>query len=68
MPVSGKLVAWIEPRNNDEFLAAFGAAAVPGRPPAVQTCSSPAEAKRWIEDQAAALELPIEWVNGAPRT
>nr|WP_294556072.1 hypothetical protein [uncultured Rhodopila sp.] len=37
-----------------------------GREPAVQVCGSPDEARRWIEDQAAAFALPIEWVSEAP--
>jgi hypothetical protein len=67
MPLSGKLLAWIAPRGDDAFLAAFGAAEVPGRAPATQLCSSPAEARQWIEGEAAALGLPVAWVGEAPR-
>jgi hypothetical protein len=76
MKPNGKLLAWIKPRNADEYVAAFvGDGAAPGarkdfagRAPAVQLCGSPAEARRWIEDQAAAFALPVEWVNEAPRS
>jgi hypothetical protein len=75
MKPSGKLLAWIKPRSADEFIAAFvGEDAAPGarkdfvgREPAVQLCGSPDEARRWIEDQAAAFALPIEWVSEVPR-
>jgi hypothetical protein len=74
MTPSGKLLAWIKPRSAGQFVAAFvgeGAAAgmrtgFAGREPAVQLCGSPDEARRWIEDQAAAFALPIEWVSEAP--
>jgi len=74
MKPSGKLLAWIKPRSAHEFVAAFvGDGAAPGaredfagRAPAVQLCASPDEARRWIEDQAAAFSLPIEWVNEVP--
>jgi hypothetical protein len=66
LPV-GKLLAWIEPRDYGEFVAAFvGAAAARERVPATQPFLSRAEARQWIEDQAAALGLPIEWVPGPP--
>jgi hypothetical protein len=75
MTPDGKLLAWIRPRSGDQFVAAFvGEGAAPGtrtgfagREPAVQLCRSPDEARRWIEDQAAAFALPIEWVSDAPR-
>ena len=35
----------------------------PGRAPARQLCSTSDEAREWIEDQAAALGLPIKWVD-----
>ncbi len=74
MEPNGKLLAWIQPRNADEFLAAFvGEDAAPcsrndyaGRAPAVHVCGSPDEARRWIEDQASAFALPVEWINDAP--
>jgi hypothetical protein len=67
MPTSGKLLAWITPRGEHRFIAAFvGAAAAHLRPPATQVCASCVEAKRWIEDQAAAFGLPIEWMGETP--
>jgi hypothetical protein len=72
MPSSGTLVAWIELRGDDQCLAAFvgayGPRRVPtGRAPATQLCSSQADARQWVEDQATALGLPVEWLAEAPR-
>ncbi|MDR3531045.1 MAG: hypothetical protein P4L90_10900, partial [Rhodopila sp.] len=69
---SGNLLAWIEPCGADGFIGAFvGEGAVPdprrpsgGRAPATKLCSSPDEARQWIEDQAAAFDLPIQWIEG----
>ena len=71
MTINGSLVAWIEPCGDDHYIGAFvgdGAHGQPGgRAPATQNCSSPAEAREWVEDQASALQLPVKWVNPAPR-
>jgi hypothetical protein len=75
MTISGKLLAWIESRNAAEFVGAFvgedpvhgGRGHSPGRAPATQVCSSRDEARQWVEEQAAALALPVKWVSGAPR-
>jgi hypothetical protein len=71
----GNLLAWITSRGSDEFVAALlGEGAVPdayrgfwGRAPANKVCSSRDEARQWIEEQAAALDLPIKWVSNAPQ-
>jgi hypothetical protein len=71
MNFEGSLLAWVEPRGADEFVGAFvGDGAylsngndLTGRPPAVQHCSSEAEARQWIESEAAAFGLPIKWVD-----
>jgi hypothetical protein len=76
MKPNGKLLAWIKPRNTEEFVAAFvGQDAAPGarqdfagRAPAVRVCGSADEARRWIEDEASAFALPVEWVSEAPRS
>jgi hypothetical protein len=73
-PPPGSLLAWINQCKGDAFVAALiGEGAVPGaykdfpgRMPATQHCSSHDEAKQWIEDQAAALDLPVKWVSGIP--
>ncbi len=70
---SGKLRAWIEHRSDDRYLAAFvGVAEAPGgqmiparRPPATNVCSSPVSARQWVEKEAAAFGLPVEWVETA---
>jgi hypothetical protein len=68
MPATGNLLAWIEPREPEEFVAGFvGAGAAHVRAPATQRFPSSGEARRWIEDQAASFGLPIEWVNKPPR-
>jgi hypothetical protein len=68
MPLRGKLVAWITLRREEEFLASIvGGGALPDRAPATQLCSSSDEARQWIEDQAAALGLPVAWMSEAPR-
>jgi hypothetical protein len=74
MTPSGQLLAWIEPLGDHRFVGAFvgeDAAAgayrgFPGRSPATQLCSSPTEARRWVEEQAAALNLPIKWMSNLP--
>lgn len=68
MPQRSKLLAWVEPQSGNEFLAAFvGAPVATKRRPATQLCASPEEAQQWIEREASALGLPVEWVSQAPR-
>jgi hypothetical protein len=67
----GHLLAWVEPDGNAGFIGAFvgeGAAPDPtarrpGRAPATQLCASSDEARRWVEAQAAAMKLPIRWID-----
>jgi hypothetical protein len=67
MPEGDRLLAWLEPREGDEVEAAFVAAAAKAeRAPATQSCSSPREAKQWVEDEAAALGAPVEWLDRPP--
>jgi hypothetical protein len=69
MPPDGKLRAWIE-AHDDAVLAAFvgvpAAAARVSRPPATQLCSSAEDARQWVEDEARAFGLPVEWVDTGP--
>ena len=75
MKPHGNLFASIKPRSPNEFVAAFvGEGTVPGgyedfrgRAPAAKLCSSPDQAWRWVEEQAAALDLPVKWVRDIPR-
>ena len=67
MPPDGRLRAWIEEQDG-AVLAAF--VGVPGaansrvsRPPATQLCSSAEDARQWVEDEARAFGLPVEWVD-----
>jgi hypothetical protein len=66
MPQSSKLLAWVEPRGSQAFLAAFVGGAAVARQPAEQLCASHDEARQWIEGQAGELGLPVEWLNEAP--
>ncbi len=74
MTISGNLLAWVEARGANVFVGAFvGEGAlpdnqrqIPGRSPAMRVCASAEEARRWVEDQAASLALPIKWVSEAP--
>ena len=63
-----KLLAWIEPRNGDqEFTAAFVSVPTASRrAPATYSCASPDEAREWVEVQAAALGVPVEWTDRSP--
>ena len=67
MPQRSKLLAWVEPRNDEEFLAAFVGGAATERTPARQLCASPDEARQWIEHEAADFGLPVEWLNAPPQ-
>jgi hypothetical protein len=69
MAADGKLRAWIE-SSGDAVLAAFvgvpAAGQVSGaRPPATKLCASSDDARKWIEHEAGAFGLPVEWVGGA---
>jgi hypothetical protein len=68
MPFNGRLLAWIEPRDDEGFLAAFvGEPAAAIRAPATQLCSSRGDAEEWIEHQAASLGLAVKWVSCPPK-
>ena len=70
MMLDGNLLAWVKPGDGG-FVGAFvgeGAVAgplggTPGRAPATRLCATPEEARRWVEREAAALDLPIRWVS-----
>jgi hypothetical protein len=74
MPTFSRLHAWTEPREEGQFLAAYvietsatgdgGGAigAASSRAPTTCLCSSRREAKTWIEQEAHALGLPVEWM------
>jgi hypothetical protein len=71
MVTTGKLRAWIERQPGDRFMAGFvglavapdGRTAVADRAPATHVCRSPEEAREWVEEEAAAFGLPVEWVE-----
>ena len=63
-----KLLAWIEPRSGRKFTAAFVSIPTASRrAPATYSCASPDEAREWVEGQAAALGIPVEWTDDRPR-
>jgi hypothetical protein len=66
MPLTGKLLAWIEPQD-DEYLGAIVGGGAPRRAPATRVCRSAEEARQWVEAQAAALGVPVEWLPGDRR-
>ena len=56
--------AWIQPLHDGGFLAAFVDVDAPTQDaPARHRCTTPGNAKRWVEKQAAAFGVPIEWVD-----
>jgi hypothetical protein len=64
-----KLLAWIEPRHGEgeECMAAFVSVPTASRrAPATYSCASPDEAREWVEVQAAALGVPVEWTDRSP--
>jgi hypothetical protein len=66
--IEGKIRAWIEHCSKQGVLAAFvgvpGEGGVPlARLPATRLCASPEEARRWVETEARALGVPVEWVG-----
>ena len=62
MPQNAKLLAWIEQGEQETFVAAYVGSGARERAPATQACSSPDEARDWIETQADELGVPVEWV------
>ena len=70
MQPGGKLRAWIETEGGTLCAAFVGVPNAPERShssrlPATRSCASMDEARRWIESEAAALGLPVEWVGSA---
>jgi hypothetical protein len=73
MSQCGRLRAWVERKPGGKFLAGFvgvvvtpdGRIAAADRAPATQVCRSPEEAREWIEDEASAFGLPVEWIESA---
>ena len=73
MAPGGRLRAWIERQSGGGFRAAFlgvavmpdGSSAVVRREPATRVCCSPEKARQWVEKEATAFGLPVEWVEPA---
>jgi len=65
MPSDGRLVGWIEPRE-DGYLAAFVAKReAKRRAPATRLFRSPDEARQWVVTEAQAVGAPVEWLASA---
>ena len=62
---AGELFAWIL-FQGDKSVPAFVGGDAAKRQPATQICALPGEARQWIVQEAAKLDLPIEWVTTAP--
>ena len=62
MTFSDKLLAWIESRGPHEFTAAFVSSAMASRrAPATHRFESPDEAREWVNREAEALGVLVEW-------
>lgn len=58
----GTLHAWIA-SHEDKLLAAYVGRDAPCRAPATRGCATLDEARRWVEQEAAALGVTVEWVR-----
>ena len=56
--------AWGEPGVLAAFIGMAEGTAPSRRPPATRFCASPDEAKQWVESEARAFGVPVEWVGG----
>ena len=64
---TSKLVAWIEPRRSGEFSGKFVSEETAAhRAPASCSCASRDEAKQWVEREANALGVSVEWTDRPP--
>ncbi|MEJ0015285.1 MAG: hypothetical protein WDN25_01730 [Acetobacteraceae bacterium] len=61
--MTASLLAWIETRGGNAFLAAYNGACAHNREPATRLCGTTDEARSWLESEAKALGLPITWVE-----
>ena len=66
----GKIRAWLETHSGKPgVLAAFLGEAEetddpPRRSPATRFCASFEEARQWVEHEARAFGVPVDWVGG----
>ena len=62
MPSDGRLLGWIEPRE-DGYLGAFVAKPeAKRRAPATRRFRSPDEARQWVMQEAHAVGASVEWL------
>jgi hypothetical protein len=63
MPLSGsKLLAWIEQGDGDQFVAAYLGSGARQRLPAMRICATSEDARQWVEAEAGALGVAVEWM------
>ncbi len=62
--LTGALRAWID-IEDDKVVGAFTSNDEATRAPAKRRFHSPEEARHWVESEAAALGLPVEWVTSS---
>jgi len=67
MTRGSKLLAWVDPRTLGVLAVYIGGDAT-AQQPATKVCSSTDEAHAWVEAQAAALGLQVEWLSGGRRS
>jgi hypothetical protein len=67
MSNAGGLLAWVIAHADHTFTAAFVGADARSRNPASQVHASHDDAARWVEAEAAAIGLSIEWISPPER-
>jgi hypothetical protein len=68
MPSSDRMIAWIEQRGGDCVAAFVAESTAERRAPAVRQFASRDEARRWVIQEADAVQASVEWVtDGAVR-
>ena len=62
MTSNDKFLAWIKSHGPGEFTAVFVSSAVASRrAPATHRFGSPDEARDWVNREAEAIGVPVEW-------
>ena len=65
---TGKLVAWVEVNEEGQAVGAFvGESRASTRAPATRPCATVQDARRWVEEEAGRLGLPVVWDDAALR-
>ena len=67
MPQSDRLLAWSEPRGDNQFIAVFVGGGAQMRRPAKRLFSAREHAQHWVEAEASTPVVPVEWLPGDRR-